>query len=446
MAERYGGVPRAELEDSDFVDPERRAFPVMTRQDVRDAVSSWGRYRGPLSFEEFKRRLIALAKRKGLDDALPAAWKEELAETKSGRRHSAADAAIIREMIAAHRAYAAKMSEHFRALGFADLDADGEITPAEAEAQLDAEAVKAWDLLTIAHRVEEAMLAALDELDLLEEPGDAGELAEAYRGVTAGYPDIKVYPGYAVVCLAPGVAWHAPYALEAGEVVVASATDWVRVEPTWTPIPDAAPLIGDAVKMVDDAAGLIQGYAVRFGSEAEPDLSEHRDYFAPDTDYWLNHWDRRPMLYHHAQDPATKAAPVIGAWVEAGMDEVGVWLKGQLDAAHRYHAAIKELIRRGLLRISTDSAPHLVVRQPTASGANKVVRWPIMAASLTPTPAEPRLLPVAYKSILPELGYRIDDHEAGAPDGRAGVDGAEATRDDALRRLALELDILELEG
>ena len=76
-AERYGGVDREDLTAADFVLPDRK-FPVMTAQDVRDAVSSWGRYDGPITFEEFKRRLIALAKRKGLYSALPQSWREEM--------------------------------------------------------------------------------------------------------------------------------------------------------------------------------------------------------------------------------------------------------------------------------------------------------------------------------------------------------------------------------
>ena len=75
--ESYGGVERDDLKPSDFVLPGRK-FPVMTAQDVRNAVSSWGRYEGPITFEEFKRRLIALAKRKGLTDALPQSWREEM--------------------------------------------------------------------------------------------------------------------------------------------------------------------------------------------------------------------------------------------------------------------------------------------------------------------------------------------------------------------------------
>lgn len=73
--ELYGGIERAELTDEDFVIPEERAFPVMTRGDVQDAVSSWGRYRGPVTFEQFKLRLTELARRKGLEDALPVSWQ-----------------------------------------------------------------------------------------------------------------------------------------------------------------------------------------------------------------------------------------------------------------------------------------------------------------------------------------------------------------------------------
>jgi len=76
-AEEYGGKPRGDLADSDFVFPDSRTFPVMSAQDVRDAVSSWGRYKGPHSFEEFKRRLTALARRKGFEDALPDEWTKE---------------------------------------------------------------------------------------------------------------------------------------------------------------------------------------------------------------------------------------------------------------------------------------------------------------------------------------------------------------------------------
>jgi hypothetical protein len=80
-AEEYGGVPRDELKDSDFVFPDERKFPIKTRGDVEDAVSVWGRYKGGKSFEDFKSRLKAIARRKGFEDALPESWKEEEKES-----------------------------------------------------------------------------------------------------------------------------------------------------------------------------------------------------------------------------------------------------------------------------------------------------------------------------------------------------------------------------
>ncbi len=71
-----GGVDRDKLTDSDFVFSDSRTFPVVKPGDVSDAVSSWGRYKGPHTFEDFKRRLIALCRRKGpaFVAALPKDW------------------------------------------------------------------------------------------------------------------------------------------------------------------------------------------------------------------------------------------------------------------------------------------------------------------------------------------------------------------------------------
>lgn len=172
---------------------------------------------------------------------------------------------------------------------------------------------------------------------------------------------------------------------------------------------------GSEVKALDgDRVGAL---AVRFGSAAEPDMSSVRDYFTKATDYWLDAWDRRPMLYHHALDESTRDAPRIGTWTKATVTDEGVWLEGQLDRSHRYYGAIKELIKRGVLRVSSDSAPHLVLRERQANGTHEVKRWPLLAASLTPTPAEPRLSAVSLKALLAESGFEgIDTNDQEAQD------------------------------
>lgn len=88
-----GGVVRSKIAASDFVDPERRRFPIVKPGDVSDAVSSFGRAQPPIPFVEFKKRVLAICRRKGpaFMAALPAAWqkdqaaKEAAAGTPAGR-------------------------------------------------------------------------------------------------------------------------------------------------------------------------------------------------------------------------------------------------------------------------------------------------------------------------------------------------------------------------
>jgi hypothetical protein len=76
---------REDMPADDFVIPETRNFPIVTPGDIDAAVSSWGRYQGDVSFEEFKQRLIDLAVSKGeaFVARLPQEWKDEMDAEKS---------------------------------------------------------------------------------------------------------------------------------------------------------------------------------------------------------------------------------------------------------------------------------------------------------------------------------------------------------------------------
>lgn len=65
---------RNKMGDSDFIDPERRSFPIKTCEDVKAAVHAWGRYTGSMSFAEFKSKLTSKAKALGC--TLPASWED----------------------------------------------------------------------------------------------------------------------------------------------------------------------------------------------------------------------------------------------------------------------------------------------------------------------------------------------------------------------------------
>ena len=76
-AERFDGEKRSELKDSDFLDPKRRSFPVVSCKNVKAAVSTWGMYKGSMSFEEFKSKLKRRAAKLGCQSSLPKSWDEK---------------------------------------------------------------------------------------------------------------------------------------------------------------------------------------------------------------------------------------------------------------------------------------------------------------------------------------------------------------------------------
>lgn len=76
----YKGQKRSELKDSDFLFPETRSFPIVTPQDIPDAISNFGRMKGQMSYNAFLKKLYQMAKRKGPEfvAALPEATKDKL--------------------------------------------------------------------------------------------------------------------------------------------------------------------------------------------------------------------------------------------------------------------------------------------------------------------------------------------------------------------------------
>ncbi len=200
---------------------------------------------------------------------------------------------------------------------------------------------------------------------------------------------------------------------------------------------------GDAIKALEN--DIIRGYAVRFGDADHADLQ--RDYYTKATDFWLDHFGwPRPITYHHGMDAGTRNDPVVGHWLKAGIDDVGIWMEGQMDRAHAYYKAMKELAARGYIRLSSDSAPQWVIRERQQNGVNEIKRWPLITSSLTVTPMEPRMLPVEVKAFLAELGFEgIDDSQEAINPDAAKADGQKAADDERARKLLLEWELFNLE-
>lgn len=174
---------------------------------------------------------------------------------------------------------------------------------------------------------------------------------------------------------------------------------------------------GQAIKALDEP-GRIGGYLVAWGTPRERDLQN--EYFTPETDFCLDWYPVRPALYHHGLDGQVKGLK-IGILDALRSDEVGLWAEAQLDLHNQYVRAIYELVKRGVLAWSSGSLPQLV---EVASG--KIVRWPIVEGSCTPTPADHRyttaIAPLKALKDLPALEGLLKAIAAGDGEREAASD------------------------
>lgn len=173
------------------------------------------------------------------------------------------------------------------------------------------------------------------------------------------------------------------------------------------------------VKSMDSGDNVIGGYLVVWGDENNRDL--HDEWFTQNTSFEDKMWPivGTPVLYHHSHDGKLKVLD-CGRIVRAKFDEIGLWVEAQLSMHERYLRAIMNLVTKGILGWSSGSISHVA----EVSKSGEIVRWPIVEASLTPTPAEPfRTSISALKSVSPnesdleELLAEVgNDEEAGNTD------------------------------
>jgi len=138
----------------------------------------------------------------------------------------------------------------------------------------------------------------------------------------------------------------------------------------------------------------IGGHAVLWGDTKRRDLVD--EWFGPDTAELTAIFEvtkRLPLLYQHAMDGRMQTQ-IVGLVDKMAMDDVGLWYEAQLTMAGQYRQAIEELIEQGALGTSSGTLP---AARRVDRRTGKVVRWPVVELSLTPTPAEPRMMmrPVA---------------------------------------------------
>lgn len=149
-----------------------------------------------------------------------------------------------------------------------------------------------------------------------------------------------------------------------------------------------------AVKDLDDK-GTFGEYLVVFGSKEEYDLEG--DYFTKDTDFWLDIAENKSaVLFGHGMDEVFGTKRLDKGGAKLKKDDEGIWLETQLQRRNKYEEMVQKLAKQGKLGLSSGTAQHLVKRKKVAEKEDKriheIKNWPLgFDATLTPTPAEPRV-------------------------------------------------------
>lgn len=143
--------------------------------------------------------------------------------------------------------------------------------------------------------------------------------------------------------------------------------------------------------------GKVGGYLVRYTSEADPDLTG--DYFTPNTNFYKEEGDFIPIMYDHGLNGTMKGQQIGRASVH--FDDVGMFIKGELDLRKKYVRAINDkLIKGGNAGLSSGAARHMTRRKSSKSGANEILDWGVAEGSVTVAPVEPRCEVMSLKSYM----------------------------------------------
>ena len=152
--------------------------------------------------------------------------------------------------------------------------------------------------------------------------------------------------------------------------------------------------IGNTVKALGD--GHVGGHLILFGDADNTDLEG--EYFTPETYFGAKDGDGADVMIQHGK-PFKSGDPILNeqfrqyanrtlSTMKTQRDALGIWAETVLNMADEYERLVYELCQRGVFKWSSGTASHTVQREPDG----KITRWLIVEGSLTPTPAEPRML------------------------------------------------------
>jgi hypothetical protein len=148
-------------------------------------------------------------------------------------------------------------------------------------------------------------------------------------------------------------------------------------------------------------SGRVGGYLVRWGAPESADIQG--DYFTPQTDFWSDIKSCVGAVYHHGLGGVDDLAKELKA-KRIGRacfcpDAIGLVVDGQLNIDDPAVAKVYAKAERGELGWSSGSVSRLVERGPEIGGKTSIKTWPIIEATLSPRPVDPRNRVIAIKSL-----------------------------------------------
>ena len=165
---------------------------------------------------------------------------------------------------------------------------------------------------------------------------------------------------------------------------------------------EAESLVYPGSTIKDLGNGRIGGHLVLFTTAADPDLTG--DYFTAKTDFAVKASTNPMLFYNHTFDDVIGDRELGDASVK--VDDTGVWVEAQLALRDEYERKIYEMAKAGKLGWSSGTAGHLVRRKKVGK-SYEITKWPIVEASLTPTPAEPRTSVMSMKMFAQSLEPKL---------------------------------------
>ena len=139
-----------------------------------------------------------------------------------------------------------------------------------------------------------------------------------------------------------------------------------------------------ALKNNDDLR-TIGGYLVSFGDDK---IDSHQTYFDAETYYGPHKGDGMDVMIHHGFPVGRgleEFADTLLPAMKTTEDDVGLWAETVVNLSKSFEKEIFELVKEGYLKWSSGSAAHMV---KVDSSTGRMIRWPIIEGSLTPTPSE----------------------------------------------------------